>query len=105
MCVKAHIPYGSMDLQLEGFVVRPLYFKTALQWIWYKVGSRGNTCSECRFLILFLASLGFDALRVFLPHLEEYVSIQFEELEEQGAMAMESIYNFFDTLPAFFLML
>lgn len=40
----------------------------------------------------------------FLPHLEEYVSIQFEELE-QGVMAMESIYNFFDTLPAFFLTL
>lgn len=48
----------------------------------------------------FLVLLCFNALEgFFLPHLEENLSIEFEELEEQGVIARMSIYNFFGTLP------
>lgn len=52
---------------------------------------------------LFLVSLCFDALEALLIFffylIWKDVSIQLEELEEQGMISKMSIYNFFGTLP------
>lgn len=59
---------------------------------------------ECRFPNLFLTLLFLKKIHYnfffFKLHLED-VSIQFEELEERGAIATKTIYNFFDTLLFF----